>query len=181
MNQGNIPPEVMQAYMQQLTLEEQDQDFQHQMALAQQMKQQGPERYGPIGQGLQTIADLMNAYKGGQAQQSAHAGRAALRPQRQAGREAIGQNWLESQNPQPQPPMEAAIPDAAPGLEMFGGPQEPDLIPDLLRAPPPQMPQPPPSPASGDLNVGVAPVPPPLHPGVKAEPLADYKKRHQRG
>lgn len=176
MNQGNVPPEVVAAYMQQLSLEEQDQDLQHQMALAREMMQPGPQRYGALGQGLQSIADVMNAYKGGNTMRGAQAGRETNRGQRQQGRSAIAEHWLGTQQAPPPGSGEAPIPEGVEGPLDFSGmdPQvdAQSLIPEMLRRPPEQMAPPP----GGDLTLPVAPVPPPLN-AKSTETTANYKKR----
>lgn len=129
-NQNQMPPEVMAAYMRQLTQEEQDSDLQRQIAQAQEMRTgQGTARYGAGAGMLQGLADVLRAYKGKQMEGQARAERQKLWGQRDLDRTAIGQQWIAGQQPQ-----QAQIPAAVPGP--YNAMQADQAgVPPLLRRP----------------------------------------------
>jgi hypothetical protein len=161
MGNYQMSPEEVQAYMHQLTLEQQDQELQQQMAMAHDLRQPGPQRYGGIGAGLQAIADTINSVRGKNAMQDAMQARHGLWNQMEQGRNTIGQGWRNSQTPQ-EPEIPASI---AHGPEDMsgGGMSAQALIPYLLRRPQqPQQAQAPQQDPNGLPNLGVQPVPPPM-------------------
>lgn len=116
-------PELLSQLMSLSGMEQQDQDYQEQLAQAEALRQAGPERHSAVGGALQGAADMLNAWTSKNRQADIRNKRQALWDKMGATRGAIGSAY-GAQPAQPDP-----IPyDQAPKFETAEGWSAPDFL-----------------------------------------------------